>query len=152
MASRWPFGAKREQLSGQALARIKARFEAQHDENDAPLLTFSQLAWTLFSLAGWDCKQFKHMTLLSDAAFCRIKNDVDWNWSFLSVVSICVGLRADISTAELLLKAAGFSFGTSRKRKIYSFLFTDPDLIGRGIIDCNAFLLAMEAPLLGGAA
>ena len=123
--------------------------------------TFYQLASDIIKKKRWDLETFMEKTHLDKNFYYQIMGGDEKsnskklkgktaathksNVSLRIVVSFCVGVDADIDTAEDLLTGAGLSFNTEN----YVYRFVILNLRGCSIDECNDFLELYDVEPLG---
>lgn len=133
--------------NAEELERVKTIFANEFNEYRVVGKTFPEIAFPIMRHKKWNAEIFKRETYLDDATFSRIKNGEEKGWSFQTIMSICVGLNVNFTTAQMMLESAGHTFGSSREQRAYAFILEH--MRGRGIEECNAFLLSEGAKTLG---
>jgi hypothetical protein len=89
---------------------------------------------------NWNSTIFYEKTELNKKIYSDLKRP-DYTPTMRIIVSICVGLKTDIHTADTLLAAAGLAFSpTNRVHMAYRKLIDLCSLFKLGIEDCNEIL------------
>ena len=127
--------------------KLVERFEDEFSESSAIMPTFMELAKEIIEQKGWGYREFVKKTNLGVGAYYRIINKEPSSLSFRTVAAFCVGIGANMDTANKLLAAAGLAVYNSKE--IHAYRFVIHAMRGRSIKDCNVFLERMGFEPLG---
>lgn len=118
----------------------KAEFEAWLKSTQYCKPSFAELAKKHIESKKLSYTQFMALTGLNKGVYYGIKDNFI-NPEIETVVTFCVGIGADLSTAEELANAAGFTFKGNETHNFYAFLFNR--LRGQSIDKWDEYLLKM---------
>ena len=110
-------------------------------------VTSWQMIAALINEKGWKKQRFCDNTLLDEFVFDRAMSNHKSKPNIRTIVAVCAGMDAALSTADAILAASGYRLGNSKEHLAFEYILRD--MAGTPLEQRNAFLASIGIVPLG---